>query len=173
MRFLCLAAGALAFGAGPAAAADPIPATPTIRSAKDLVRMNRCELENLYRSLGVGCPPSGRFRGRVIINPGSKITGPASQFTRVIWQGKIIADDAMVNRVFGMRAVHARVSLGESYLDGQPSVVMDYAGQSRLFGAFRDEIREVSPGLYLGMVHKRSPQGVELKAFFALEARKR
>jgi hypothetical protein len=50
---------------------------------------------------------------------------------------------------------------------------MDYAGSSRLFSAYRDETREVAPGLYLGMVHKRTDAGAELKAFFALEPRGR
>src|SRR6185437_10489429 len=104
MRFSLVAACALGFSSA-AAAADPVPQTYAVRSASDLVKMNRCDLETLYRSSSVGCPPSGKFRGRVIINPGSRITGAASQFTRVIWQGKIINEESMVNRVFGVRAV--------------------------------------------------------------------
>ena len=172
MRYFPIAACVLGI-ASSANAADPAPQTYAVRTASDLVKMNRCDLEALYRGASVGCPPSGKFRGRVIINPGSRITGPASQFTRVIWQGKIINEETMVNRVFGVRAVPARVYIGQSYLDGKPSVVMDYAGSSRLFSAYRDEIREVSPGLYLGMVHKRTDAGAELKAFFALEPRGR
>src|SRR6266540_1352438 len=93
----------------------------TIRDMDDLVRMSRCDLENLYRSAEIGCPPSGVHNGRAIINAGSKLTVPASKVVRVLWQGKVISDDDMVNRVFGVRAVHARVYTGESWFDGKPS----------------------------------------------------
>jgi hypothetical protein len=135
--------------------------------------MNRCDLENLYRGAQIGCPPRGVTRGRAIINPGSKLTVPTSKVVRVLWQGKVITDDGMmVNRVFGMRAIHARVYIGESWLDGKPTVVMDYAGTSKLFPSIRDEVREISPGLYLGMAFKRTDAAPELKAFFTLESRK-
>ncbi|HEY3787953.1 MAG TPA: hypothetical protein VGL71_03820 [Urbifossiella sp.] len=165
---------------GTANAADP-PAVPTIAAipatgamhSRDLVRMNRCDLENLYRGAQIGCPPRGVTRGRAIINPGSKLTVPTSKVVRVLWQGKVITDDGMmVNRVFGMRAIHARVYIGESWLDGKPTVVMDYAGTSKLFPSIRDEVREISPGLYLGMAFKRTDAAPELKAFFTLESRK-
>lgn len=149
------------------------PAPGTIHGMDDLVRMNRCELENLYRNAEIGCPPSGVVSGRAIINPGSKSTVAKSQIIRVLWQGKVITDDMMVNRVFGILAVHARVSTGESYLDGKPSVIMDYAETSKLFPDIRDEVREIAPGLYLGMAYKRTDAGPELKAFFTLDSGKK
>ena len=173
MRLECLAAGALTFALGSALATDPVPTPYPIRGMDDLVRMNRCDLENLYRHAEIGCPPSGVTRGRAIINPGSKLTVPTSKVVSVLWQGKVVSDDMMVNRVLGLRVVHARVYIGESYLDGKPSVIMDYAGTSKLFPSIRDEVREISPGLYLGLTHKRTDAGPEVKAFFTLDSRKK
>jgi hypothetical protein len=163
---------------GVASAGEPLPAAaPVVFSSplrmNDLVRMNRCELEALYRQAEVGCPPCGVTRGRAIFNPGSRLTVPASRVTRVLWQGKVFKDDGMmVNRVLGVRAVQARVYPGQSWLDGNPSLVLDYKGASRLFPNVRDEIREVSPGLYLGIMYVVRDAGPELATYFALEARR-
>ena len=139
-----------------------------------LVRMNREQLETLYRSVEIGQSPYGVTSGRAIRNPGSRLTVPTSRVTRVLWQGKVFNDEGtmMVNRVLGLRAVHARVYVGESWLDGRPAVVMDYAGTSRLFPDVRDEVREVSPGVWLGVMYTRKPGGPEQNMFFALAARR-
>jgi len=139
-----------------------------------LVRMNREQLETLYRSAEMGQSPYGVTNGRAIRNPGSRLTVPTSRVVRVLWQGKVFNDEGtmMVNRVLGMRAVHARVYVGESWLDGRPSVIMDYAGTSRLFPDVRDEVREVSPGVWLGVMYTRKPGGPEQTMFFALAARR-
>ena len=52
----------------------------------------------------------------------------------------------------GIRAVRAEVYAQDSWLDGQPCTVLDYSRSSRLFGWIRDEIREVAPGVFLGVV---------------------
>jgi hypothetical protein len=138
----------------------------------DLVRMDRPTLEALYRGAQLGTAPAGFARGRAIYDPGSRLTVPASKLIHVLWQGKVFKPDGMmVNRVFGLRAVHARVFVGESWLDGNPSLVLDYCGTSRLFGDTRDEVRELSPGLYLGLTYVRRDTGPELTMFFTLDAR--
>lgn len=138
-----------------------------------LVRMDRAQLEALYRAAELGHVPTGVTNGRAIRNPGGRLTVPVSRVTRVLWQGKVFTDDGMmVNRVLGVRAVHARVYVGESWLDGRPAVVMDYAGTSRLFPDVRDEVREVSPGVWLGVMYVRKPTGPEQSMFFALAARR-
>lgn len=138
----------------------------------DLVRMSRADLEALYRAAEVGSAPTGYARGLAIYKPGSWVTGPASRVVHVMWQGKYFKDDGtMVNRIFGLRAIHARVYVGESWFDGRPSLILDYCGTSRLFADVRDEVREVCPGLYLGLNYHRKDTGPELKAFFALDAR--
>ena len=57
--------------------------------------MNRCDLETLYRNAEVGCPPHGVTDGRAIMKPGTAFTVPASQVTRLIWQGKVFTDDEL------------------------------------------------------------------------------
>jgi hypothetical protein len=78
----------------------------------------------------------------------------------------------MINRgPLGLEAVRAGVYVGESWLDGRPALVMDYCGLSRLFPDVRDELREVAPGLFLGLTYRRDCPGPRLVTFFALDAR--
>lgn len=142
----------------------------TVRNANDLVRLSRANLEAVYRVSDVGTIPMGSTRGRAIFNPGSRITMPASRVTRILWQGKYFKDDMMVNRVLGVRAIDARAFVGDSWLDGKPSFILDYYETTKLFRDVRDEVREVSPGLYLGAMYFRKPAGPELAMFFTLES---
>lgn len=145
----------------------------SVRSMDDLVHMNRCDLESLYRHSEMGGPPMGVTDGRAIVNPGSPFTAPTATVTRIIWQGKVFTEDnMMVNRVFGLRAIRARVSPGESWLDGKPSLILDYADTSKMYSHVRDEVREISPGLYLGIAYHRTSAGPELNKFFTLDSRK-
>lgn len=152
----------------PGRTADPAGPTPD-----QLVRMSRCELESLYRSADIGPEPGGFAPARAIFDPGSRKTVPMSWATHVLWKGKEFPGNAtMINHLaFGLKAVKARVFLGESWLDGRPAWVFDYCGTSRLFGNVRDEVREVSPGVYLGLTYLRRADGPKLAVFFALDAR--
>jgi hypothetical protein len=156
-----------------APAADPLPDVPPARSMGQLVRMSRCELETLYRGATVGCPPSGVTDGRAIFNPGSRGTVLKSRLTSLLWQGKVIQGDIMINRVLGLRAVRARVYVADSWFDGKPTVVFDYNGTSKLFANVRDEVREVAPGLYLGLTYVTRDTGPELTNFFTLATHRR
>lgn len=91
--------------------------------------------------------------------------------SRTLWQGKVFLDDAhMVNRVLGSERVPGAVFVGESWFDGRPAVIIDYTGSWWYAARYRDEFREVSPGVYLGLTYKRCPQPT-LAIFFALDAR--
>ncbi len=142
------------------------------REMRDLVRMTQSELESLYLASPAASPPIGYVPGRAIKSPGSWNTVVNSRVTRLAWQGKIFRDDGtMINRVFvGAKAIPADVYLGESWLDGRPSLILDYS-QSKLWPDVRDEVREVSPGLYLGIMYKGKPNAQQ-KMFFTLDARK-
>lgn len=142
------------------------------RTMQELVRMPEGDLRALFAVSPAGAVPSGFVPGRAIKNPGSRTTVANSRATRAVWQGKVFRDDGtMINRVFGLgRAIPADVYVGESITDGQPALILDYS-RSRLWPAVRDEVREVSPGLYLGVMYK-GKANPEVKTFFALDARK-
>jgi len=142
------------------------------QTMQQLVRMSNADLTALYMASPPGSVPSGYTPGRSIKNPGSRRTVLNSRATRLVWQGKIFRDDGtMVNRLFGVgRAIPAEVYMGHSLLDGQPSLIFDYS-KSRLWPDVRDEVREVSPGLYLGIMYRGRGQ-MEQKQFFTLDARK-
>jgi hypothetical protein len=167
-RFLCaIFAGVLA--TVPARAADNVVPIAAPRTMQELVRMPAADLHALYSTSPVALVPSRFVPGRAIKNPGSRTTVTNSRVTRLVWQGKIFRDDGtMINRFFGAgRAIPADVYVGESWVDGQPALVFDYS-RSKLWPTVRDEVREVSPGLYLGIMYK----GGEQKMFFTLDARK-
>ncbi|MGL6095631.1 MAG: hypothetical protein ACRC7O_07535 [Fimbriiglobus sp.] len=150
----------------------PCSATSTI-TPDTLLRMSRAELLALY---GAGAMPAelqGDTRGKAIPDPGSAGTVRKSKLIGLMWKGKAFpGDGTMVNRLpLGLRAVKARVFPGESWLDGGLALVFDYCGTSKLFPHVRDEVREVAPGVYLGLTYLRRPTGPELAMFFVLDAR--
>jgi hypothetical protein len=58
------------------------------------------------------------------------------------------------NRIsaFGIDAIVAEVYKGESWFDGKECIVLDYSKTSIVAGRVRDEIRQIGPGMYLGVV---------------------
>jgi len=169
MRYLPLVAVLLA---GCSTAPKHTTCEKPVRGMPDLVRMDCWQLDALYRQCEVGTPPCGVMDGRAIINAGSPTTVPASRVVGLLWQGKVVGTDEMINRVVGLRAVKAKVYLGESWVDGKPAMIFDYADTSKLFPGIRDEVREVSPGLYLGVTHERTAGSPEFKTFFTLAPKK-
>ena len=136
----------------------------------DLVRSDRATLESLYSQGTVTTPPPGFAPGRAIPDPGSRKTVRKSKVIGVLWKGKVFSDGQMINRLAGGReAVTASVYVGESWLDGKPSLILDYAGSKR-FGDVRDEMREVSPGVFVGLTYVRKCPTAKLAMFFALDA---
>lgn len=148
---------------------------PTVAgvTADSLVRMSSAELDALYRSAGPGNTPRGPVRGIPIVTPGSASGPAASKAARLVWQGKVFNDDGVsaVNRFFGIRAVRGHVYLAPSWLDGQSSLILDYQGTSLIYNRYRDEIREVAPGLYLGVMFARTEPGPRFTRYFAFESR--
>jgi hypothetical protein len=69
-----------------------------------------------------------------------------------------------------MRVVRAQVYQGPSWLDGQPSLILDYSQTSRVYENNRDEIRQVAPGLWLGIMYDRTTSPPGLVMYFALES---
>jgi hypothetical protein len=138
-----------------------------------LVRMTGPELDALYTSATPGATPRGRVHGIPIVAPGSPMGPLASRGGRVIWQGKVFRDDGRtaVNRFFGLRVIEGNLYSGPSWRDGRPSLVLDYQNTSRVYGQYRDEIRQVGPNLYLGLMYSRTQPSPTLARYFAFETR--
>ncbi|MFO0948324.1 MAG: hypothetical protein U1D30_20780 [Planctomycetota bacterium] len=137
-----------------------------------LACMSECELEALYRQGKAETIPCGFLRGKVLYGC-SKWSGVKGTVSGAAWKGKHFhaEDGLMVNQWLGLKAVKASVFLGESWMDGGPAIITDYQGMSPvIWRNVRDEIREVSPGLYLGVMYVRKCPEAERRTFFALSA---
>jgi hypothetical protein len=123
----------------------------------DLLDMRQDELDELFRRSPAGEIPDGQAKGTVLLAPGTKLSDPAARLLHLVaWKGKVFDRDKgeLRNEIgpFGMKAVRARVYKDGSWLDGQEAIILDYSKTSLGARWIRDEIREVAPRLYLGLV---------------------
>ncbi len=144
-----------------------------IHSVDQLFQLGPAELDALYQQCPIAPLPSGKVRGRALLFPGTRLARPASKAARAFWQGKVFdsAKPGAVNRFFGLRMIRADVYQDQSWMDGQPCLVLDYSQTSRVYARYRDEIRQVAPGLLLGVMYDRKSKGPqpEITLYFALE----
>jgi hypothetical protein len=161
----------LALACGPMAGVEARGQAPAAVTLDRLLRMGPAELEMLYRQGTAAAIPPGRVRGTVLLAPGTRRTRLLARGTRLVWQGKVFAPDqaTAVNRFFGMRMIRAQVYQGPSWLDGAPALVLDYSQTSRIYAGNRDEIRQVAPGLFLGLMYDRTTAPPNLTLYFALQ----
>jgi hypothetical protein len=141
-------------------------------SAQRMIQMSGPELDALYRQgTSVGMPP-GRVRGTALLAPGTRRNAALARGTRLVWQGKVFepAEALAVNRFFGLPMIRAQVFQDQSWLDGAPALVLDYSRTSRVYAQYRDEIRQVAPGLFLGLMYARTTPQPTLRMYFALES---
>lgn len=129
--------------------------------ATELPSMRGGQLDELFAAAPAGSIPVGLGRGQALIASGSFAARPMVAFVRLLaWRGKEFDRQGRTLRnlisPFGVRAIKADVYLDASRLDGRPCIVLDYSKTSRVAGWIRDEIREVAPGLYVGLVFVRS-----------------
>lgn len=154
-------------GARPALAQSGAPPL----TSQTLLRMSGPELDALYgQGTAVGIPP-GRVRGTAILAPGARRNELMALGTRLVWQGKVFqtGNATAINRFFGLPVVRAQVYQDQSWYDGAPSLVLDYSQTSRVYARYRDEIRLVAPGLFLGRMYDRTTSPPGLRMYFALE----
>ncbi|MBP7146249.1 MAG: hypothetical protein KBD01_01805 [Acidobacteria bacterium] len=123
--------------------------------------LSQRELDELFSRSAPGPIPEGTAEGAAIVWPGTFWTRLIARFVhRFAWQGKVFTpspdgrDATLQNRIgpVSTQLVVARVYLTDSWLDGKPCIVLDYSKTSLFARKIRDEIREISPGLYLGKV---------------------
>jgi hypothetical protein len=154
----------------------PVAPPPVVKREycpEQLLRMEECQLIDVYKCGSVTPVPCGKTPGIVIYNPGSMITVPLSNLMKYTgsWQGKFITSDTMYNRQFCMPTMKGKIGTAESWIDGKPTTVFDYEGESLICHRYRDEVREVSPGVYLGAMHRRNKDSVCIATWFVLDAR--
>jgi hypothetical protein len=129
----------------------------TTVTLSDLTTMSQTELDDLFRRSSIDEIPDGDALGTAIVAPGSEVEGPILWLARwLAWQGKVFyrAQGYLLNKVgpLGTHLIKAKVYKAPSWFDGQPAIILDYSRTSLLAHKVRDEIREVSPGTFLGIV---------------------
>jgi hypothetical protein len=122
-----------------------------------LEAMSQEQLDDLFRASPPGDIPDGRAEGTVLVAPGTVLTEPAAKLTHLLaWKGKAFdaARGELRNELLpvGILAVHARISKGPSWFDGEECIVLDYSQTSLIAHWIRDELRQIGPRLYLGIV---------------------
>jgi hypothetical protein len=166
----------------------PRPASPTLHTLDSLAALDVEALGRLYD--GGTVPTSlaaldGHPRGRMLAVrglDGGAIAGALRSFAGAAgfpWGGKSFTagpgmGGAGINRVhLGGRhqlfPFHTR--FGGSELDGRPSIVLDYDRPDNpgFIRKIHDEVREVSPGLFLGPAMWKTASGPKLVLWFALD----
>jgi len=123
----------------------------------DLTLMSQAQLDDLFRQAPMGEIPDGDALGSAIVAPGTDLELPVLVFARwLAWQGKVFyrPQGYLLNKVgpLGFHLIKARVYVAPSWFDGEPAIILDYSKTSLVAHMVRDEIREVSPGTFLGIV---------------------
>ncbi len=127
-------------------------------SAAQLLTLKTDELDELFRKSPAGPIPNGEADGTAIIAPGTSASSEIAHVVNIFaWQGKTFdaAHGTLTNRItaLGVNAIVAQVYKAASLFDGNECIVLDYSKTSLLAKHIRDEIREISPGAYLGLVY--------------------
>jgi hypothetical protein len=123
-----------------------------------LLSMSQKELDDLFSSSPAGDIPNGEAQGTAIIAPDTRFSEPIAHLINIFgWQGKTFdaASGTLKNRItaFGLNAIVAEVYKTQSWFDGKECIVLDYSKTSLVAKHIRDEIRQIGPGMYLGVVY--------------------
>lgn len=128
-----------------------------VRDEVELLKAQEQRLEEIFRASPPGEIPTGPTEGTAILpwagSVGARLLAVFVSLS--VWRGKVFSPDGCLSNRFtplDVLAVVATVALGPSLLDGEECIVVDYSQTSLLAMGVRDEIRQVAPNLYLGMV---------------------
>jgi hypothetical protein len=126
--------------------------------ADAMLRMTRDEIDDLFRSSPPGEIPKGEARGTVISHPGTEFAEVAAKLAHLIaWQGKVFDPETgtLVNEISPLHLdrIRAKVYNDTSWFDSKECIVLDYSKTSLVAHWIRDEMRLVSPDVYLGIVY--------------------
>jgi len=127
-------------------------------AAAQLTGMSQTELDQMFSRGNIDQVPEGDAQGTAIVAPGSPISGLLAKLIHILaWKGKVIdpGGKGLRNKVtpFGIKAIRAEIYKEPSWFDRRECIVLDYSKTSLVARTIRDEIREVEPGRYLGIVY--------------------
>ena len=127
-------------------------------TAPQLLAMSQKQLDDLFAASPAGAIPNGEANGTAIIASGTTFSAEMAELIEIFgWKGKTFdaAHGTLMNRIsaFGVNAIVAEVYQTASWFDGKECIVLDYSKTSLVAEHIRDEIREISPGMYLGLVY--------------------
>jgi hypothetical protein len=127
-------------------------------TAPQLLSMSQKDLDDLFSSSPSGSIPNGEAQGTAIIAPGTIFSAESAALINIFgWQGKTFDAEhgTLRNRIlaFGLNAIVAEVYQAASWFDNKECIVLDYSKTSLLAKHIRDEIRQIGPGMYLGIVY--------------------
>jgi hypothetical protein len=122
--------------------------------------MRSAQRDDVFRASPPGPVPTGVADGLALLPLTPALARIAAQLIRLIaWRGKVFDEDGLElgNRItpFGIKAIKAEVYAAPSWLDQRDCIVLDYSHTSLVARWVRDEIREVAPRTYLGLVFVR------------------
>lgn len=131
---------------------------PNITDPHEFLKMSGDQLDEIFRNSAAGNIPQGEGAGVAIIAPGTHISDEIAWFVNVFtWKGKVFdpVKGELRNKILplGHKAIVAKVYKDKSWFDQKECIVLDYSKTSFVAHYIRDEIREVSPGVYLGLVY--------------------
>jgi hypothetical protein len=167
-------------------------ARTSLHTLDTLAQRTSDELDALYRAAVVSTTmhaADGQLVGRMLavrgLPPG--ITGPLRKWAAsrsFMWEGKTFEASSDTrgaghNRIF-VPGVFGRQNLfpfdtafGPSAIDGRPTLILDYdlSVNPPWIRKVHDEVREVSPGLFLGPAMWKGARAKTLVLWFALDSR--
>ncbi len=140
-----------------------------------LLAMTGRQLDDLFSKSVSGPIPNGQAKGTAIIAPGTVYDADIAEIVSIFaWQGKTFdgPHGVLVNRIslLGVNAIVAEVYTGASWFDQAECIVLDYSKTSLLAQYVRDEIRQVAPGVYLGLVYWQSKRLIHFSLEFPPDA---
>jgi hypothetical protein len=122
----------------------------------ELASLSQRQLDDLFASSVAGPTPAGVADGLAIVAPGMPIASAVRPLLHLAWRGKVFYPERgdLLNRIgpLGVLFARAQVYRDASWVDGREAIILDYSLSALPFRAVRDEIREVTAGLYLGVV---------------------
>ena len=149
--------------------------TSTSHDARQVCHMTSRQLDELFRQSVAGPIPAGESKGTMIVPFGTG-TGFARFIAAIVhavhWKGKIFYPEQgmLYNKVspLGIKVEKARVYTEASWFDGREAIIVDYSTTASFISrGAHDEVRQVAPGLYLGIVYRRKTR--KRLCYFLLE----